>query len=152
MWWRKLRETRDASCDVVAGAAAVIGGRIVDARPVPPKDPWCWVNTLSHGSCPALQELAARRVNAPANGWEAAAVFLASELGAACGSPGGLLDLQRAVLIPLELDLLDGRTTAPQTPGELVSIVRRELARARRNQPATAGDGPEAPHPGRRET
>jgi hypothetical protein len=70
---------------------------------------WAWVNLLAHGTVGELE--AARHVTAddgsPSAQWRAARAFLAREvLEAAAAADTTLADVQRRLLVPLELELM----------------------------------------------
>ena len=68
------------------------------------------------------------------------ALSLAGELLSAAGTEQALVELQREELVPLELDLLAVGSPTPATPGELVSLVRPPLSRARRRQAQSSNE------------
>ncbi len=128
MWRARPR----SAAAVVAEATAIIEGTVADVAAdtwSPP--PWTWINRLAHGSWEDISSLAQGRWRAM-RVWEGATTFLAGEIRTCARTPEGLLRVQRSALIPLELDVLDGQVAAPNTPLELVSMVRGELDRIRR--------------------
>lgn len=87
---------------------------------------WAWLNQLAHGTVEELR-CAADRL-AERTGWAQATAFLAGELVDIVDSGRmSLADLQRDILVPLELDVLNARTTGLWTPGRLVRGVLRIL-------------------------
>lgn len=102
---------RELGEELVAACEAFLEGRYAEhlerrGLRVPP---WAWVNLLAHGTAAELD--AARRVLADGEGpgaaWRAARAFLAREVLEAAQAAGtDLADLQRRVLVPLELELM----------------------------------------------
>jgi hypothetical protein len=120
-----------AAAAVVGEAIAILEGTSKDSTVAGwrPRPRVC-INVLAHSSWDQLNQLAAGPAR-PGGSWESATSFLATEMCAAAATPAGLLDLQREGLIPLELNVLAGRTSPPDTPVELVAAVRAELDRLR---------------------
>ena len=131
---------------IIADGAAMLAGRAVDSCPAGMTIPgWVRVNQLAHAGWADLACLADSPPGRDCSGWNGAIMFLAEELRITAGTPEGLRALQQEALIPLELDLLDGRTCAPRSPMELVDMIRTELARVRRRRvhlSAGASTGP----------
>lgn len=101
-----------------------------------PAPPWAWMNLLAHG---AVEDL--RRASALIGGsgraqqWMAARAYLAGEvLGLVDQGLCPLDELQREVLIPLELRLADGPLVTRPLPGETVAAVLAELDAQRRTR------------------
>lgn len=94
---------------------------------------WAWLNRLAHGSLHRLELLAggveegrpARRATAS---WRRAEGTLADELLAIVGSDAdGLRELQLAVLVPLELELIESGAQGCSTPEDLLALTRSAL-------------------------
>jgi hypothetical protein len=129
----------DAS-GLIADAIATLAGRTFDGCPAGKATPaWVRVNQLTHASWTDLASLADSQPPWRSTAWDGAIMFLAGEVRINAGSPDGLRGLQRDGLIPLELDLLDGRTQAPKTPTELVTTIQAEIARVRRHHSHMTG-------------
>jgi hypothetical protein len=127
---------------LVAECEQVLLGRYVErleglGQPVPV---WAWTNLLAHG-----EEVDLRGRTAPPSGrwsrsssdWEPARSFLAGEvLDLIDGGPLSLMELQRSVLIPLELELAANADVAHWRPEQLVTTVLAVLqdARSRRRR------------------
>ncbi len=97
--------------------------------------PWTWTNLLAHGT---EEELRAALANPSRDRWEAARAYLAGDLLDLAGSPKELREIQRTVLVPLELDLASRPATRgwePQRWAGAVSAVLREVRRARGDAP-----------------
>jgi hypothetical protein len=107
---------------------------------------WAWTNLLAHGSETDLQAERSAYGRQPSredhdgrtDGWRAARSFLADdvlELTVTCCPLG---ELQRSVLVPLELDLAERDEVAWWRPHEWVVAVEDVLADHRRqDHPAT---------------
>lgn len=130
---------------VVAECEAVLSGRYAEhledrQRRVPG---WAWLNLLAHGTAEDLQSANGRGGPAATQRWRDARAYLAGEvLGAV--APGGatLGNLQRDVLVPLELRLASPERTSVPTPGELVSCLLAALDAYRRAQHHRSPDRP----------
>lgn len=95
------------------GRFAELAGAGEGAVPV-----WAWLNLLAHGTEAELR--AAARVLADEVGWAQARSFLAGEvIDVVDSGRATLTELQRDVLLPLELDVV-GVRTGRWTPGRLV--------------------------------
>ena len=121
--------------DLVAAAEATLTGRLVDRYDYGQGAPgWVWLNTLAHADWATLAALGdGARCGRP-SAWDGRCMFLAGELVSTAGPADGLVALQCAQLVPLELHLLAVSSPTPSTPGELVSLVRPQLALARCRQ------------------
>lgn len=138
-WWGRAvglpdREVADTAQSLLDGTLPErAGGR---ARRLPP---WAWISALVHGDRHGLEQLACRQGDRDAAAsWAQAVGFLAGEvLDLAGGQDERLVDLQRRILVPVELDLLDqaarGWTPGPQ---HVVSTVLADLDEERRARPA----------------
>jgi hypothetical protein len=127
--------------EVLAEAEAALTGGLLERHAGKDHQPgWLVVNALAHGDW--------QRLDALAQGWshdrscDAVVAFLASETLSTAGSRAGLDALQRAYLIPLELQLLDAAATGPFSRSAAVTAVRGQLAlaRARQSHPTSAED------------
>jgi hypothetical protein len=93
--------------------------------------PWTWTNLLAHGT---EDELRAAIAKPSRDRWEAARALLADDLLDLAGSPEDLREIQRTVLVPLELELASRSVTRswePQRWAGAVSAVLREVRRSR---------------------
>jgi len=95
---------------------------------------WHWLNLLAHGSEEQVRALAGERLPAEPTTlheakWYAALSFLAGQMLDVVGAGGlTLAELQRSVLVPLELELvLDTGAKEPSAPGTLVLRVLERL-------------------------
>ena len=131
--WRRAHEYKAASEaqePLVYEAATFLSGRMSECiadqgRAVPD---WVWLNALAHGDRDRISGLSVREDAGSLSrddSWVRALGFLAAEVIAASGpSPVGLEELQRSVLVPLELDLLaQGDERLPLGPVQLVRLV-----------------------------
>ena len=136
------RVIRDEVRHLVASAEAMLEGRLIDRyRRQETLPAWVWLNALAHSRWSRLVDIAAANRRNPRPGWDSALGFLASELLIAADSSDGLEALQRARLVPLELRLF-GAAPGPETPSELVHLVRREIGRDRRPPRRPSSDHP----------
>jgi hypothetical protein len=124
-----MREAADA---LVADAEQMLTGRLpVPGRVQNEGAGWTCVAVLGHASWERLHALAGAGAG-PDGSWEGALTFLAAELLTCAGTPDQLVEVQRAALVPLELDVLAGVVPNPVTPAKLVAVVRLRLDGARR--------------------
>lgn len=92
---------------------------------------WARLNLLTHASVGRLRSLFKSDGYIPRNGWDAAVAYLAIELlGLSKRKAQETALIQRTVLLPLELALLNGDLRAPRTPGEFVTLVIGALGKA----------------------
>lgn len=92
---------------------------------------WAWTNLLAHGSETDLQaerRAPYRRVNASNERWRAARSYLAEEVSDLAEKDDPLIEIQRKVLVPLELQLAARSEADWWGPGQWVSEVRKRLA------------------------
>jgi hypothetical protein len=128
MFGKQKRQAATRAAEVIAEASAILLGADRNSGSVASPG-WVRINQLAHASWGELALLAERQTfNVP---WAGAVSYLASEIRTQAGSAGGLLALQRHCLIPLELDVLGGRTLSPKTPLRLISSVRAEVDKLR---------------------
>ena len=133
--WGRGRNHHDPDVDaVLAEAEALLTGRLAatDAADDRATSSWAWVNCLAHASVDDLVGLAEPRRPAHPAGWAGAVSYLAHEVLTAGRTAEGVVAIQRAALVPLELDLLAGVTPTPATPGQLVTMVRALVERHQR--------------------
>lgn len=96
------------------------------SEPVPV---WAWTNVLAHGRRDDILRAAA----GPKGGWSAsrrwriARAFVAREVMEALARGASLIDVQREVLAPLELELSGGRGVWAWTPQRWLETVRAAL-------------------------
>jgi hypothetical protein len=125
-----LRTLKHPAPDGVADECeAFLAGRYVElTRAMGWRVPaWAWLNDLAHGSPRVVRRLAAgRRSRGRRSRWTA----IVDELAATVVPPGAddaaVADLQRDVLVPLELAVAE--SGEPATPADLAAVVDRELA------------------------
>ena len=94
-------------------------------------EPWMWVNPVAHGSYESVRAIAAGVACTRDEGpWHDMQVTVAREVHRRCDhQPRALSYLQRAVLVPLELRLIDDPA---MTPDEVTATAFRMLAAADR--------------------
>lgn len=121
---------RDEGGELAAACEAVLRGRYVEHLEerhcrVPA---WAWVNLLAHGSAEDLENATSLAGDGQPQRWRAARAYLAGEiLGVADRGGTSLRDLQRDVLVPLELHLASSEPTRGSRPGDLVTGVLAAL-------------------------
>jgi hypothetical protein len=123
------RMIRAEAAAAVAEAVAMVQGRLlVDGWGDRPNIGWTALNTLAHGDRALLRQIADGPALERGQTWDGALRYLAGAVIAVAG-PGecGLMALQRAVLVPLELRVLGGATKPPVSAAELVRVVLHEL-------------------------
>jgi hypothetical protein len=132
MWRRRYRsETRDSV--VLAGGRLLEGDATESFRELGQSVPaWAYVNALAHSQPDRLTSLKTPPLFVDPGGWDAVVAYLATEL---LTITHGRLDevhvMQRAVLVPLELDLLAGQVQVPRSPRQLADLVINALHRGR---------------------
>lgn len=119
---------------IVVEAERLLSGEAVEkyhypARQIPA---WSLVNTLAHNDRRGLEELTRRGASAHPGSWGATLGYLAHELNAMAPSGADLTELQRQLLVPLELQLLGGQVEVPTTPTRLAIMVSRALDKRQR--------------------
>jgi hypothetical protein len=158
MWWReRRRERRQLSQPLLEllykdNVAALLGaelakqseaflqGRLaetVEEQLMVPVPVWVWTNLLAHG---AEEELVLERANtrasrSPRHGdWRNARSYLAGQVLDLAATCGPLDELQRSVLVPLELELAAADEAASWTPNRWVERVQATLWQHRQMQ------------------
>ena len=106
-----------------------------NGQPVPG---WAWLNRVAHGQLDDIRAMATHLRRLPATreevgAWQQVAAFLAKEVVAAAGDEEQLLDLQRRVLVPVELHLAE-EWWAALKPIDLATTVVAALHDSRRRQ------------------
>ncbi len=143
---RALMMPADDPCVPEAGAVALeceayLTGELVELRRARRQYvlPWEWTNLLAHGSEDALRTCAeANGLRSPppvvaADGvWEAARSYTASRLLGLVGSGRSLADLQRRVLVPVELCMASDGRADWWRPSEWVMEIESALDSERR--------------------
>ncbi len=138
VWERTRREPMEIESDeLVLECESLLGGRVAEflgnrRRRIPP---WAWVTVLAHASEDQLAVLAKGHRHEADTGpgtreWKAAVAFLADDVLCEAKSSGTtVLQLQRATLVPLELELMTGSEARVQNPGQLAALVLAALHR-----------------------
>jgi hypothetical protein len=105
---------------------AVLEGRYCEALAAEgrPRPGWAWLNLPAHGLDADLRARcrAANEAPPPEGSWQEARSEVCRIATAVAPEWGGLLTLQREVLVPLELDLMTGQVQV-RTPASLVAKV-----------------------------
>jgi hypothetical protein len=138
MWSRKLlnRSNRDEDEDIVLSSEQLLRGDAFNlydrSREVAPA--WAYVNVLAHADLERLTALALHN-HRPTKGPQSLLGYLATEvLSSVHRQSKEITWLQYAVLIPLELALLDHEIYSPRTGPELVALVIGALRHGYRPQ------------------
>ena len=115
--------------DVIAEAQRLLSGRTFDAQRGCRRRGWALIGALAHGDRQELQKLAGGGITShPTSAtWDAILAYLAGEVLDTAPSDPALVQVQRQVLIPLELKLLGASVQGPSNPRELATIVLASL-------------------------
>lgn len=99
---------------------------------------WAWTNLLAHGTEDELRaEMACTRCGSVGSGaWRAARAYLATEVLEAAGRESTLPELQRQVLVPLELSLATRSEVQRWNRQQWVAAVRSALGERRHSRRA----------------
>lgn len=104
---RRTLRTRRSSNELVADCEAFLTGRyaerVVERGGTVPV--WAWTNLLAHGRETDLRSEIAKTDGQNSDRWRAARAYLATELLDGARRGRSLADVQRTVLVPLELEL-----------------------------------------------
>lgn len=126
------RPGRNAGRMLAAEAEAYLAGRYAErlserSTPVPA---WAWANVLAHGTGEDVRRVARGlgTGSSVTHGWRAARAYLATELLRTAERSGSLEALQRAVMVPIELELAAQRDARTWTPQGWVAAVRAALS------------------------
>jgi hypothetical protein len=84
---------------------------------------WAYLNRLGHCEFEQMVALAEAVDRGRPGGWGATLGYIAAELLTFEKTPDQIHRAQREVLIPLELDILDGQIPDPETPAEFMSLI-----------------------------
>ncbi len=129
-WFGSLR--RRGGIELVGECEAFLAGRLAErieqrAESVPV---WAWTNLLAHGS---RQDLCSerRRFRVIGGQWREGRSFLVAELLDLADEFGPLTEIQRTVLVPLELELASCTEVADWEPFQWVASVDVVLGRYR---------------------
>lgn len=127
MWRRRSRSDVPAAPDLAAECEAFLSGgytKYLEDRggPIPV---WAWTNLLAHATEEEIRSmLSASEPRARASArWRHACSYVAGEVLDLAERRGSLGELQAAVLIPLELELMSRREAAFWRPGQWVAAV-----------------------------
>lgn len=130
LWRARSAQVQDRPGAGVEECGAYLSGTYAEllVRRGTPVPAWAWINRLAHADEPAVRDgIAAEGDDGP---WPAARRCLeAVALDVAAGVEAGLPELQREVLRPLELLLLDADAALDLTAPGLTSLVLRALSR-----------------------
>ena len=128
-WGRERSSARVDDLEVVAEAERLLTGRMLDLESRKHERSWTLIGSLAHSDWEQMQILAcdAGRTHCDPGGWRAALAFLADVLLSTARTQQMLLQVQRQVLIPLELRLLGGETLPLRAPADFVALVTSAL-------------------------
>jgi hypothetical protein len=115
--------------DVGAECEAFLAGRYLEVavRRDGPIPGWVWLNRLAHTSVTELVELSELDHDL-GNSWGHVLAALAGDVLAYCRFAGvDVLSLQRDVLVPLELQVMNFNASTVLAPQQLVQLVRDTL-------------------------
>ena len=133
MKWHRNRDKGKADLteveEVIAEAERLLSGRALDTQRGYRRQGWALVGALAHGERAELQKLAGATLSShPASAtWDAVLAYLAGEVLDAAPTERALVQVQRQVLIPLELKLLGAGVLGPSNPKELATLVLASL-------------------------
>lgn len=125
------RRARALAADCEAFLTGHLADRLEQAgRRVPP---WAWMNLVAHGSGDDLHAERAAHLppDLPAGRWHEVRCLLAAEVLGMTGG-GSLAELQREVLVPLELELASRAEVGSWRPNQLALAVEHALDDRRR--------------------
>ena len=158
MWWRgrsgegpggpderarhvralRLSRARHAS-ELVGECEAFLAGYLAERKEAEASVPvWAWTNLLAHGAEQDLRSDREASRGRRASSWSSwdewhdARSYLAAELLDLAEAYGPLDEIQRGVLVPLELELASSAETAGWGPRQLVARVLTALGTYRR--------------------
>ncbi len=131
--WRHRHHCENEDNVVPASINLLEGGAVEVFRQSGQSVPgWAYVNALAHSRADKLTSLKTPSRFLHPSGWDAVLAYLATELlTIAHGRLDEISFMQRADLVPLELDLLAGEIQEPETPGQLAELVINALHRGR---------------------
>jgi hypothetical protein len=132
--------SRRSGIELVTECEAFLQGRLAESLEIRAESVpvWAWTNLLAHGSERYLRAEGAR-ARRPSGGpdaeWRLARSFLATEVLYCAHLHGSLAELQRAVLVPLELKLASSTEVASWRPGRWAATVERALTQSQQVGP-----------------
>jgi hypothetical protein len=130
---RRVLWARRPERDLVADTHAFLSGHLVERAQLTGAEVpvWAWTNLLAHGAEPDLRcEISCGPGGpAPPSKWHKARSYLAGEVLRHAQTWGSLAEVQRAVLVPLELELASRPEVEKWKPARWVVAVQEALAR-----------------------
>lgn len=132
------RDRKAAAAALVAESEAFLAGHLAEQMELDgysggddPVPSWTWTNLLAHGQEQELREeraaVAAGRVD-PSDEWRTARSYLAAEVMEIAELYAPLAEVQRAVLVPLELELATSPAGPVWGPRQWVVMVQTVLS------------------------
>jgi hypothetical protein len=124
MWLRRSRDKWQAR-EVVVDAERLLTGWVCDMDDLDgcPNPGWSLMSILTQGNHAGILRLSDSRVTRHPRSWAATLGDLAAELLRVASGPSTLLRLQRRVLVPLELQLLNDEIPVPTSPAQATAVV-----------------------------
>lgn len=125
--------------EAVEEAVRLLDGRVAERYAGQWAPVWVAVNALAHSDEARLLAMAAQAARSGTRtegGWLGR---LAAEVLVVAPTEAELVQLQREVLVPLELQLLDDRLTFPASPGHLVELILAGIDGYLVDEPSTRG-------------
>ncbi len=115
----------------VAEAVRLLDGRVADSDVDGLVPVWVAVNALAHSDLFHLRALARDRTHLARDTWGEWFTRLAAEIVEMAPTEDELVKVQREILVPLELQLLDDRVAMPSTPDHLLAVIGEALGNRR---------------------
>ncbi len=129
MWRRGRYRDKIHMEQVIEEAENLLSGRTLDMHNLRGPRGWSLLSAVARGDRDQLRVLSDIQIFSHPGSFDATLAYLARELLAMARSGPELLQVQRQVLIPLELQLLGDDVQAPSTPAQLVMLVMGALDR-----------------------
>jgi hypothetical protein len=111
----------------VAEAVRLLDGRVAGTDVDELAPVWVAVNALAHSDLYHLRALAHDRTRLARDTWGEWFTRLASEIAELAATEDELVEVQREILVPLELQLLDDRVAMPSTPDQVLAAIGEAL-------------------------
>jgi hypothetical protein len=130
MMWRRGRDKDKIQIEeVIAEAENLLSGRTLEMYGLRGPRVWSLLASLAHSDRDQLRVLSGTQTFSHPGSFDATLAYLAGELLAMARTGPELVQVQRRVLIPVELQVLADDIPAPTTPAQLVTLVMGALDR-----------------------